>query len=84
MSVAYSCKLGIIATVDALGLLIIWDYQFVSPEFMITNVSGNTSEVGSIQFIGDFPLLLIADNSKNFSVLSLPNQHQHHQTPLYG
>ena len=68
--VAYSADLGLIATVDALGLLIIWDYLFATPEFMIANVSGNSSDVGQIQFIGDFPMLLIADNSKNFSVLT--------------
>jgi len=72
--VAYSADLGLIATVDALGLLIIWDYLFATPEFMIANVSGNASDVGQIQFIGDFPMLLIADNSKNFSVLTFETQ----------
>lgn len=69
--VSYSHALGLFATVDALGLLIIWDYLFMTPEFMIANVSGNTAEVGSIAFMGDFPLLLISDNLKNFSVLTL-------------
>ena len=71
VSVSYSHALGIFATVDTLGLLIIWDYLFMTPEFMIANVSGNSFEVGSIAFMGDFPLLLISDNSKNFSILTL-------------
>jgi WD40 repeat protein len=71
VSITYSSALGLIATVDAMGLLIVWDYLFMTPDFMIANASGNDSEVGSIAFIEDFPLLLIADNSKNFSILTL-------------
>ena len=80
--IAYSEALGLIASVDSMGMLVIWNYQFLTPEFMMANVSGNASEVSHIQFIKEYPMLLVADNSKRFSIITLrtksgSNEKQH-------
>jgi WD40 repeat protein len=67
---AFSQHMGILVTVDVMGMLIVWDYAYLTPIYILPNASGNDSEVGCIQFIGDYPLLLLVDNSKNFSVIS--------------
>ena len=66
----FSQRLGLLITVDVLGLLVVWDYAYLTPLWMLTNASGNDSEIGRMEFIGDFPLLLLVDNSKNFTILS--------------
>ena len=68
---SYCQELGLIATVDILGMLIIWDYMFLCPDIMIQNVSGNHYEVASISFLDEFPILVLVDNNKNISILTL-------------
>lgn len=72
--IAYSYTLGLIATTDSLGTLILWDYIYLLPVLIIHNITGSDHAVNKLAFIPDYPLVVIADSSKNFTIVSIPTQ----------
>lgn len=70
---AYSHPLSLFATVDSAGLLIIWDYQFLSIEFILENCVGQGATACHLHFVELYPLLVVADNFGNFVFIIVGN-----------
>lgn len=69
LAVAFSHKLGLIATIDTAGVLIIWSYEFLSIEAIISDLIG--LEIGRLSFLDPFPLLLVTDSLNNFVLVTV-------------
>lgn len=66
VSLAFSHPLGLIATADCVGNVVVWDYQFLTPELIIPDSLG--AEVGQVVFMDPFPFLLVCDNVNGFTL----------------
>ncbi len=67
ISIAYSHPLGLIASADCKGCVVVLDYQYMTVECVIKDFVG--TEIGQLMFLDPYPLLLIADNYHNFTVI---------------
>ena len=67
VSIAYSYQLGLIATADSAGHVVVWDYQYLSAEVILTEALA--AEVGQVIFIDPYPFLLLCDNFNCFTVI---------------
>ena len=67
VSIAYSYQLGLIATADCAGHVVVWDYQFMSAEIILTEALA--AEVGQVVFMDPYPFLLLCDNFNCFTVI---------------
>ena len=67
VSIAYSHKLGLIATADCTGLVCLWNYEFLSLEVMISKCTG--TDIGQVCFIDPLPLLLVTDSIGNYTII---------------
>ena len=66
---AYSRVLGLIATADCVGVIMVWNYLYLSLEIMVEGLVD--TEVGHMAFIEPYPLLLIPDARGNFTILAV-------------
>lgn len=67
VSIAYSHKLGLIATADCTGTLKLWNFEHLQIDTIIHNCLGG-NEIGQIAFIDTLPLLLLSDSIGNFTI----------------
>lgn len=67
VSIAYSYQLGLIATADSAGHVVVWDYQYLSAEVILTEALA--AEVGQVIFIDPYPFLLLCDNFNCFTII---------------
>ena len=83
VSMAYSHKMGLVATVDCTGTLMVWDYQYWIVVFMLHNCTGGLSDACEIAFLDPFPLLLVSNNECGFTVIPVGPAATRGHTSLY-
>lgn len=66
-AIAYSHTLGLIATIDCVGTLKLFNYEYIQLDTIIENYFG--PDVGQLEFIEPFPLLIVSDTSGNFTII---------------
>ena len=66
-AIAYSHSLGLIATIDCVGTLKLFNYEYIQLDTIIDKLFG--PDVGQLAFIEPFPLLIISDSSGNFTII---------------
>ena len=81
VSIAYSHKLGLIATADSSGLVCLWNYEFLSLETMIPKCTG--TDIGQICFIDPFPLLLVTDSIGNYTIIPCGSAAAYYKNKLW-
>lgn len=67
ISIAYSHQLGLIATADCKGCVVVLDYVYLSLECCIKDFVG--TEVAQVTFLDPYPLLCISDHYHNFTII---------------
>lgn len=68
---AYSYRLGLIAVLDIMGRLVLLDYQYMTIDLIVDNVTNAHSTVNDMQFLEHYPVLVLVDNEKNFTIITL-------------
>lgn len=81
ISVAYSHKLGLIATADCTGLVCLWNYEFLSLETMIPKCTG--TDIGQLNFIDPFPLLIVTDSIGNYTIIPCGSAANYYKNKLW-
>jgi hypothetical protein len=66
VAITYSAKLGLIATADCAGCLVIWNYEFLSVELILNGFIDG--DIGQLAFLDPLPLLAVTCST---SVLTL-------------
>ncbi len=66
-AIAYSHSLGLIATIDCVGTLKLFNYEYIQLDTIIENYFG--PDVGQLAFIEPFPLLIVSNSSGNFTII---------------
>jgi hypothetical protein len=69
VSMAYYYHLGLIATADVMGSVMIYNYCDLSLVAIIKNVTKGAADIGQIAFLEPFPLLLVTDSMNNFVII---------------
>lgn len=69
VAAAYSPALGVIAVADSCDNLMLFDATFLSLELTVPGCTG--SEVGNIEFVESFPLLLVCSNDGKFVLVPI-------------
>lgn len=69
VAMAYSHKLGLIATADCTGRIVVLVYEFLTIESILEDVTG--TDIGKIEFLDPFPLLLVTDTIGNFTIIAV-------------
>jgi hypothetical protein len=69
VAMSYSHKLGLIATADCTGRIVILSYEFLTIESILEDVTG--TDIGKIEFLDPFPLLLVTDTIGNFTIIAV-------------
>ena len=71
VSLAYSHEMGLVATVDCTGTLMVWDYQYWIVQYMLHNCTGGLADACEISFLDPLPLLLISDSQCGFTIIPI-------------
>lgn len=81
VSIAYSHKLGLIATADCTGLVCLWSYEYLSLEVMIPKCTG--TDIGQVCFIDPLPLLLVTDSIGNYTIIPCGSAEAYYKKKLW-
>ena len=61
IALAYSHTMGLIATADNNGVIIIWSFQYLSVEMTLLDILPPGVEINKMCFLEPYPFLLLAD-----------------------
>lgn len=69
VAMAYYHNLGLIATADIVGSIMIYNYCDLSVVTIIKNITKDSVDIGQITFLEPLPLLLVTDSMNNFIIV---------------
>jgi WD40 repeat protein len=68
VAIAYSAKLGLIATADMSGMVVVWNYEFFTVE-IILNAGFMEGEIGQLAFMDPIPLLAVTGSTSTVTLV---------------